>query len=59
MFCFLTQIRRKYVIFVIPTKNKVICNSESIYIGRFLLMKFVVLLTFKILRHNDVITILY
>ena len=43
---FFTQIRRKYVIFVIPTKNKVIFNSESIYIGRFLLMKLVVLLTF-------------
>ena len=46
LFAFLTQIRRKYVIFVIPTKNKVICNSESIYIGRFLLTKLVVLLTF-------------
>ena len=45
-FAFLSQIRRKYVIFVIPTKNKVICNSESIYKGRFLLMKLVVLLTF-------------
>ena len=56
---FLTQIRIKYVIFVIPTKNKVICDSESIYIGRFWLTKLVVLLTFKILRHNDVITILY
>ena len=43
--CILTQIRRKYVIFVIPTKNKVICDSESVYIGRFLLMELVVLLT--------------
>ena len=43
---FLTQIRRKYVIFVILTKNKVICDSGSIYIGRFLLMKLVVLLIF-------------
>ena len=42
---FLTQIRRKYVIFVIPAKNKVICDSESIYIDRFLLTKLVVLLT--------------
>ena len=30
-FAFLTQIRKKYGIFVIPTKNKVICDSESIY----------------------------
>ena len=45
-FAFLTQIRRKYVIFVIPTKNKVICNFESIYVGRLLLTKLVVLLTF-------------
>ena len=57
---FLTQIRRKFVIFVIPTKNKVIFDSESIYIRKFLLTKLVVLLTFFIiLRHNDVITILY
>ena len=27
-----TQIRKKYVIFVMPTKNKVICDSESIYL---------------------------
>ena len=31
IFCFLTQIRIKYGIFVIPTKNKVICDTESIY----------------------------
>ena len=30
-FAFLTQIRKKYGIFVIPTKNKVICDTESIY----------------------------
>ena len=47
MFCVLTQLRRKYVIFVIPTKNNVICDPKSIYIGRFLLTKLVVLLTFK------------
>ena len=34
-FDFLTQIRNKYVIFVIPTKNKVFCYSIS-----FLLLKF-------------------
>ena len=28
---FFTQIRKKYGIFVIPTKNKVICDTESIY----------------------------
>ena len=28
---FLTQVRKKYVIFVISTINKVICDSESIY----------------------------
>ena len=32
--------------FAIPTKNKVIFDSESIYIGRFLLTKLVILLTF-------------
>ena len=30
-FAFLTQIRKTYVIFVIPAKSKVICDSESIY----------------------------
>ena len=30
-FAFLTQIRKKYGIFVIPTINKVICDTESIY----------------------------
>ena len=30
-FAFLTQIRKKYGIFVISTKNKVICETESIY----------------------------
>ena len=30
-FTFLTQIRKRYGIFVIPTKNKVICDTESIY----------------------------
>ena len=30
-FNFLTQIRKKYGIFVIPTKNRVICDTESIY----------------------------
>ena len=30
-FAFLTQIRKKYGIFVIPTKSKVICDTESIY----------------------------
>ena len=31
---------------MLPTKNTVICDSESIYIRRFLLTKIVVLLTF-------------
>ena len=30
-FAYLTEIRKKYVLFVIPTNNKVICDSESIY----------------------------
>ena len=30
-FAFFTQIKNKYGIFVIPTKNKVICDTESIY----------------------------
>ena len=44
--------------FVIPTKNKVICDTESIYMS-ILANELVVLLVFLILRHNDVITILY
>ena len=47
-FAFLTQIRKKYGIFAIPTKNKVICDTESIYMS-----------ILAILRHNDVITVLY
>ena len=31
-FAFLTYIRKKYGIIVIATKNKVICDTESIYI---------------------------
>ena len=30
-FAFSTQIRNKYLMLVIPTKNKAICDSESIY----------------------------
>ena len=29
-FAFLTHIRKKYAIFVMPTKNKVVYHSESI-----------------------------
>ena len=32
-FAFLTQIRKKYGIFAILTKNKVICDTESIYMS--------------------------
>ena len=30
-FVFLTQIGKKYGIFVMPAKNKIICDTESIY----------------------------
>ena len=29
----MTQIRKTYGIFAIPTKNKVICDTESIYMS--------------------------
>ena len=32
-FAFLTQIRKTYGIFVIPTINKVNCDTESIYMS--------------------------
>ena len=32
-FAFFTQIRKTYGIFAIPTKNKVICDAESIYMS--------------------------
>ena len=59
-FAFLAQIRRKYVIFVIPTKNKVICGSESIYtkISADEACRFTDLFKYYV-RHDDVITILY
>ena len=55
-FAFLTQIREKYGIFVIPTKNKVICDTESIY-KSILADEACRFTSFSILRHNDVITI--
>ena len=57
-FAFLTQIRKKYGIFVIPSKNKVICDTESIYTS-ILADETFRFTSFLILRHNDVITILY
>ena len=57
-FAFLTQIRKKYGIFVISTKNKVICDAESIYTS-ILADEACRFTSFSILRHNDVITILY
>ena len=57
-YAFLTQIRKKYGIFVIPTKNKVICDTESIYM-LILADKACHSTSFSILRDNDVITILY
>ena len=58
-FAFLTQIRKKYGIFAIPAKNKVICDTESIYMS--ILADEACRFTsfFSILRHNDVITVLY
>ena len=53
-FTFLTQIRKKYGIFVIPTKNKIICDTESIHMS-ILANKACCLLVFSILRHNDFI----
>ena len=44
--------------FVIPTKNKVICDTESIYMS-ILADAACRFTSFLILRHNDVITILY
>ena len=41
----MTQIKNKYVIFVILTKDKVICDSESIYM-KILADELVVLLNF-------------
>ena len=47
----------KYAIVEICTKKKIICETESIC--GFELTKLIVLLIFRILRHLDVITILY
>ena len=58
IFCFLTQIRKKYGIFVILTKNKVICDTESIHMS-ILADEACRFTSFLVLRHNDVITILY
>ena len=49
---------KKYAIFEISTKKKIICDAESINMF-FELTKLIVLLIFGILCHNDVITILY
>ena len=57
-FAFLTQIRKRYGIFAIPTKNKVICDTESIYMS-ILADEACRFTSFSILRHNDVITVLY
>ena len=57
-FAFLTQIRKKYGIFVISTKNKVICDTESIYTS-ILADEACHFTSFSILRHDDVLTILY
>ena len=54
----MTQIRKKYGIFAIPTKNKVICDTESIYMS-ILADEACRFTSFSILRHNDVITVLY
>ena len=54
----MTQIRKMYGIFVISTKNKVICDTESIYMS-ILADEACRFTSFKILRHNDVIIILY
>ena len=49
---------KNYAIVEISSEKKIICETGSIICG-FELMKLIVLLTFLILRHNDVITILY
>ena len=46
------------VYIVIPTKNKVICDTESIYMS-ILADEACRFTSFLILRRNDVITILY
>ena len=45
---------KNYAIAVISTKKKIICNTGFINMA-----KLIVLLIFRILRYNDVITILY
>ena len=47
---------KNYTIVEISTKKKIICDTGSINM-RFELTKFIVLLIFRILRHNYVITI--
>ena len=54
-FAFLKHFMKNYAIVEISTKNKIICNTGC---GSEL-MKLIVLPIFRILRHNDVITILY
>ena len=50
---------KNYAIVEISTTEKIICDTGSIKICGFELTKLIVLLIFRILRHNDVITILY
>ena len=56
-FAFLTQIMKEYAIVEISTETKIVCGTESIC--GFGLTKLIVLLIFQILRHHDIITILY
>ena len=60
IFCFFDTLYEKFchnAIVEISTKKKLICDTGSINM-RFELTKFIVLLIFRILSHNDVITIL-
>ena len=54
----MTHFVKKYAIVQISTKKKRICDTGSINMP-FELTKLIVLLIFPILRHNDVIPILY
>ena len=57
-FAFLKQIMKKYAIVAISTKKKIIWDIELIN-SSFELTRFIVLLIFLILRHHDVIMILF
>ena len=57
-FAFMTRIRKKYAVCVIPIKEKLFMMLNQQICG-FELTKLAILPIFRILRHHDIITILY